>query len=130
MRRPVRGFTLIELLIVIVIIGILAAIAVPKYRGVKEKGYFATMKSDLRNLATAEESYFQGANTYYDGPIPDPAIGFGPSTGVTISLSGVSQSGWAAVATHIAVPGKQCALYHGNAPAVPPATAAGQAACQ
>jgi prepilin-type N-terminal cleavage/methylation domain-containing protein len=130
MARPSRGFTLIELLIVIVIIGILAAIAIPKYRSVKEKGYFAMMKSDLRNLATAEESYFQANNTYYGGALPDPAIGFAPSPDVTISLSGTSVSGWAAVATHSSAPGKQCALYYGTAAAPAPATAEGQVACQ
>jgi len=125
-----RGFTIIELLVVMLIIGILAAIAVPKYRGAKEKSYFATLRSDLRNLATAQESYFQAANTYYDGAIPDPALGLAPSSGVTITLSGVSQSGWAAVATHAAVPGKQCAVYFGTAAPVAPATVEGQSACQ
>src|SRR5690348_4690167 len=57
-----KGFTLIELLIVVVMIGILAAIAIPKFANTKEKAYLATMKSDLRNLITAEESYF-GDNT-------------------------------------------------------------------
>src|SRR5688572_16392241 len=52
-----KGFTLIELLIVVVIIGILAAIAIPKFANTKEKAYLATMKSDLRNLITAEEAY-------------------------------------------------------------------------
>ena len=52
------GFTLIELLIVIVIIGILAAIAIPKFATTKEKAYLTVMKTDLRNLATAEEAYF------------------------------------------------------------------------
>src|SRR5207253_10825814 len=53
-----KGFTLIELLIVVVIIGILAAIAIPKFANTKEKAYLASMKSDLRNLVTAEEAYF------------------------------------------------------------------------
>jgi len=53
-----KGFTLIELLIVVVIIGILAAIAIPKFASTKEKAYLASMKSDLRNGATAQEGYF------------------------------------------------------------------------
>ena len=53
-----KGFTLIELLIVVVIIGILAAIAIPKFSSTKEKAYVAAMKSDLRNMASAQESYF------------------------------------------------------------------------
>ena len=52
-----RGFTLIELLIVVVIIGILAAIGIPKFAATKEKAMMAQMKSDLRNLATAQEAY-------------------------------------------------------------------------
>src|SRR3989449_9546336 len=53
-----NGFTLIELLIVVVIIGLLATIAIPKFSNTKEKAYVASMKSDLRNLATAEEAFF------------------------------------------------------------------------
>ncbi|MGI8497322.1 MAG: type IV pilin protein, partial [Gemmatimonadaceae bacterium] len=59
-----KGFTLIELLIVVVIIGILAAIAIPKFANTKDKAYFATIKTDLRNLATAEEGYFADNQTY------------------------------------------------------------------
>src|SRR2546429_3499938 len=59
-----RGFTLIELLIVVVIIGLLAAIAIPKFSNTKEKAYVAAMKSDLRNLATAEEAFFYDSAKY------------------------------------------------------------------
>src|SRR5438034_6969623 len=59
-----KGFTLIELLIVVVIIGILAAIAIPKFANTKEKAYLASMKSDLRNLITAEEAYFADSVKY------------------------------------------------------------------
>src|ERR687891_1614852 len=59
-----KGFTLIELLIVVVIIGILAAIAIPKFASTKEKAYLAAMKSDLRNLVTAEEAYFADNTAY------------------------------------------------------------------
>jgi prepilin-type N-terminal cleavage/methylation domain-containing protein len=129
MRRMRSGFTLIELLVVVLIIGILAAIAIPRYRNVKEKTYFATMKSDLRNLVTAEEAYFNANNTYYDGAIPSTALGFTPSAGVTLVLADVSVSGWAATATHTSAPGKQCAVFYGSAPAVAPATMEGQIAC-
>src|SRR5256885_5783405 len=59
-----KGFTLIELLIVVVIIGILAAIAIPKVANTKAKAYIASMKSDLRNLVTAEEAYFADSVKY------------------------------------------------------------------
>jgi type IV pilus assembly protein PilA len=60
------GFTLIELLVVIIIIGILAAIAIPIFLNQRKKGYDAQAKSDLRNFATAEETYLTDNNSYGD----------------------------------------------------------------
>ena len=62
-----KGFTLIELLIVVVIIGILAAIAIPKFANTKEKAVVASMKSDLRNLVTAQEGFFSDNQDYAGG---------------------------------------------------------------
>jgi len=62
MRR--NGFTLIELLIVVVIIGIIAAIAIPKFSNTKEKSLISSMKSDLRNYASIQESYYTDYTTY------------------------------------------------------------------
>src|SRR3954470_1125208 len=64
MEEREGGFTLIELLVVIIIIGILAAIAIPVFLNQRQKGYDAQAKSDLRNAATAEETYMTEANTY------------------------------------------------------------------
>jgi len=64
MLRNTKGFTLIELLIVVVIIGILAAIAIPQFASTKEKAFDAAAKSDLRNLMTAEEAYFSDFQAY------------------------------------------------------------------
>ena len=59
-----KGFTLIELLIVVVIIGILAAIAIPKFSNTKDKAKLASVKTDIRNFMTAEEAYFSDNSTY------------------------------------------------------------------
>jgi len=100
-----KGFTLIELLIVVVIIGILAAIAIPKFANTKDKAYVAAMKSDLRNLATYEEQYAadnQGA--YFSGTATStsPVQGFTPSQNVTITATVVAgpPPSWTATATH------------------------------
>ncbi len=58
MLRNRDGFTLIELLIVVVIIGILAAIALPKFGQTRERAYVSAMQSDLRNLQSSEEMYY------------------------------------------------------------------------
>jgi type IV pilus assembly protein PilA len=91
-----RGFTLIELLIVVVIIGILAAIAIPAFGSTKEKAFVATLKTDLRNLATVEEGYYFVHMTYAD--LPD--LTFNTSARVTVKIESYSSTGWSAVASH------------------------------
>jgi prepilin-type N-terminal cleavage/methylation domain-containing protein len=131
-----KGFTLIELLIVVVIIGILAAIAIPKFASTKEKAYLAAMKSDLRNAATAQEGYFADFQTYLSGTAtniagvatPLAAMGnYTPSSGVTVTFTASAGTGWSAVATHNATT-KTCAIFIGVG-AVAPATVDGEPRC-
>ena len=102
-RNNRKGFTLIELLIVVVIIGILAAIAIPKFANTKEKAYVAAMKSDLRNLVTAQEAYFSDYGNLYAPATSNFGTNYKTSTGVSIrSLSSTGGTGWAASASHTA----------------------------
>jgi type IV pilus assembly protein PilA len=102
MTRHRKGFTLIELLIVVVIIGILAAIAIPKFANTKQQAYLATLKSDLRNLVTAEEAYFADNTTYTTAL---STTQFDASQGVTYLVTTASGTGWAATATHVGLVG-------------------------
>jgi prepilin-type N-terminal cleavage/methylation domain-containing protein len=123
-----KGFTLIELLIVVVIIGILSAIAIPKFASTKEKSYLATMKSDLRNLVTAQEGYLADLATYYGGAVPDPSFQYRPSTGATVTIVLATTSGWQATASFTGT-SKTCAIYYGTVAALAPAVVNGEPRC-
>lgn len=107
-----KGFTLIELLIVVVIIGILAAIAIPKFAATKDKAKLASVKSDLKNIMTAEEAYFSDAGTY-TGSIPTTL--FSPTAPNTAQIT-ASASGYAATVTNSTIAGtpKSCTVTVGD----------------
>jgi type IV pilus assembly protein PilA len=127
--RLSQGFTLIELLVVVVIIGILAAIAIPKFANTKEKALVAAMKSDLRNLAGTQEAFWNQNQTYYAGVIPDPALKYLPSPGVTVTIINSTAAGWSAKAEGAPVTKTVCYIYYGTTPPVPPASADAAVAC-
>ena len=121
-----RGFTLIELLIVVVIIGILASIAIPKFANTKQKAYVAQMKSDLKNLATAEEAFFYDSMFYTNNLAA--LNNLRSSTGVTLTIPEATPGGWSARATH-AQTSRLCTLFQGTATALAPATIEGRITC-
>lgn len=123
-----RGFTLIELLIVVVIIGILASLAIPKFSSTKEKAVVSKMKADLRNLATAQESYLSDNGAYYGGAIPSPQLLYAPSSTSTVTITDVQPGGWAATVSATTTT-RTCALFVGAATPPAPATVEGQVAC-
>lgn len=126
MWRKRHGFTLIELLTVIVIIGALAAIAIPRFTNTRERAYLAAMKSDLRNLATAEENYF---SHYYTYSTSTSAIEAHISKNVTLDIAFADPGGWRATSTHDAAVGRVCELYYGDSTGSSTATEEGVVEC-
>ncbi|GAC1694350.1 MAG: hypothetical protein NVS9B3_12580 [Gemmatimonadaceae bacterium] len=108
------GFTLIELLIVVVIVGVLAAIAIPKFGTTRDKAYVSSMKSDLRNMVTAEEAYFSDYSTYTTTADLIAAGRAAPSAGVTFTDGAVDGQGWSATANDSYLPTtKTCTIWVG-----------------
>lgn len=132
MLKQRKGFTLIELLIVIVIIGILAAIAIPKFGKTREKAYFKAMQSDLRNLQAQQELYFSiPSNNYSYANNITQLTDFAASQGVTVGIASANAQGWAATAVHAALASTQaCAIFVGTVASAPaPAATSGLVAC-
>ena len=120
-----KGFTLIELLIVVVIIGILAAIAIPKFSATREKAYVSAMKSDLKNLASQQEIYYSD-NYTYSGNLT--TLEFAESSGVTVTVNAATATGWSASTTHSGTD-VTCDIYYGDETTVGNADVPGQIAC-
>jgi len=100
MRRVNRpGFTFIELLTVMIVIGLLASIGVPRIRTMKERAYQATLRSDLGALRTAQEAYY-AENQSYTTDVT--ALDMRLSSHVTVTIeSSDPQRGWKAAARHM-----------------------------
>ncbi|HEX8849170.1 MAG TPA: prepilin-type N-terminal cleavage/methylation domain-containing protein [Gemmatimonadaceae bacterium] len=126
MRRR-AAFTLVELLVVVVVIGILAAMAIPKFKNTKGKANAAALRTDLRNLATAEESYFY-TNNHYTGVLD--SLKFRGSNGVVVTIPEANAAGWSATVTHPDAWPMRCSLFYAGAAPLAPATAEGLITCQ
>ena len=126
MKTRHAAFTLIELLIVVVIIGLLASIAIPKFQATRERAYMASLRADLRNLANQQDVYY---NDNYSYSSDFAALEFDNTGGVNINIAAAANTGWSASATHDALPTESCAIYHGSAPQLAPATVESAVQC-
>jgi prepilin-type N-terminal cleavage/methylation domain-containing protein len=108
MPRTQKGFTLIELLIVVVIIGILAAIAIPKFADTKRKAYVTVMKLELKNMVPAAEAGYASNSTYAGAVLASVS----PS-GLSLNYVG-TERGWLGFASHTGAPGAYCFIGAGS----------------
>ena len=127
MRTSRKGFTLIELLIVVVIIGILAAIAIPKFANTKSKAYITAMKSDLRNLVTAEEAFFSDSSAYTSQV---SQLAYQSSTGVTTPTIVAGSGYWSATVSHTQLAGQSCGIGLNTTNPTVTSAAEGEPACK
>ena len=100
-KKDERGFTLIELMIVIAIIGILAAIAIPQFSAYRKRSYNSSAQSDVRNIATAQEAYYVDNSTYTstESAISGATYGYMQSGNVTFGVTGGTE-GYTITAHH------------------------------
>ena len=101
-----RGFTFVELLVVMLLLGALSSMAVPRFRDYKTRAFVAAMQSDLGNLKIAEESYW-AEHQKYATDTAHLELRITNQVSITITSQDV-MGGYTAVATHVNVPGRQC----------------------
>jgi type IV pilus assembly protein PilA len=87
-----RGFSLVELLVVLAILGLLAAFAIPQFVSYRASAVDSQMKGDLKNAALAMESYFAEKKTYPTSLAAIVAAGFTQTDGVALTIAVISPS--------------------------------------
>lgn len=107
MLRDREGVTLVDILIVVVIVAILAAIAIPRFTATKERSYIADMKSDLRALAAAEDA-FVSDSSHYARTLPPSR--FRSLPGVTTPVITTGDGWWTATVRDSLLPGVVCGI--------------------
>ncbi len=97
-----KGFTLIELMIVIAIIGILAAIAIPQFSAYRRRSYDSSAQADLRNAATAQEAYYVDNSNYAQTPatLVGSVYGLYTSSGVVFAITSATTFQYVMRANH------------------------------
>lgn len=90
-RRGRGGFTLIELMIVLLVIGLLAAVTIPRFSRTKSRAFDAAAQTDLRNAVSAQEAYFADNQSY---ATDTQELGFDGAltSGVSLSVSAAGSS--------------------------------------
>jgi prepilin-type N-terminal cleavage/methylation domain-containing protein len=122
-----RGFTFVELLVVMLLLGALSSMAVPRFREYKTRAYIAAMQSDLGNLKIAQEEHWAEHLKY---ATDTTSLELRITANVAISISSQdANGGYTAIATHSNVPGRQCETAMGReaAPREPGAIFCGSA---
>ena len=97
-----KGFTLIELLIVVVIIGILAAIAIPRFGETRDRAFISAMQSDLNQVRTGQEMFYQDNDFTYADDVADLTAAnlYTATDGVTVEINAADTDSWDATASH------------------------------
>jgi type II secretory pathway pseudopilin PulG len=115
-------------MVVLVIIGLLASIIGPQFSLARERTYVSVMRTDLRNFATAEESYFYDFAVYSSDPTHVEQRGYETSKDVSLVVNEATSSGWSATTSHVGTT-QQCFMFLGSAAPLGTATSEGVVSC-
>lgn len=124
--RPRPGFSLVELFTVLVVLAVLVGLSLPRFHSYKRRAHAASLVSDLRNLAAAEEEFWSAAKKY---SADTSSMELALSPGVSVTLHTADSTGWSATAAYAGSP-VVCSIFYGSAPPLPPAVKANVIGCE
>jgi type II secretory pathway pseudopilin PulG len=120
------GLSAVEVFVVIGIVGVIIAVAVPKFRRTKGDADGATLRAQLASLSAAQESYFRAHQRY---SVSLDTLKTQVPSDVALSIREATASGWSATAHHPYAWPHKCAVYSGTAAAIKPASELNAISC-